>query len=125
MIKMFDEATMPLQRSVVNVKRLQRASKRLMVVPVEPEQGRYLVESATQPGEMYEVRLGTDDLRGECSCPWGQHGGVNCKHVLAALQEHYADQGRLSFWRSQSEARRQHRHVVSGEQLFATLRRAS
>jgi uncharacterized Zn finger protein len=122
---MFDEATMPLPRSVVNVKRLQRASKRLMVVPVEPERGRYLVESATRPGDMYEVRLATGELRGECSCPWGQHGGVNCKHVLAALQEHYADKGRLSFWRSKSDARRQHRHIVTGEQLFATLRRAS
>ncbi|HEU5015229.1 MAG TPA: SWIM zinc finger family protein [Roseiflexaceae bacterium] len=124
-MKSFDQISEPLQRSVVNVKRLQRASKRLMVVPVDPEHGRYLVESATQPGEMYEVRLADDELRGECSCPWGQHGGVNCKHVLAALQEHYADEGRLSFWRSKSEARRQHRQIVSGEQLFATLRRAS
>lgn len=122
-MKSFDQNTESLPRSVVNVKRLQRASQRLLVVPLEPEQGRYLVESATQPGEMYAVTLAEDGLSGTCSCPWGQHGGVNCKHVLAALREHYADEGRLSFWHSKSDARRQHRHIVGGEQLYATLRR--
>lgn len=112
-------------RSVVNVKHVQRASQRLAVVPIDAEHGRYLVESASQPGDMYEVTLAAHDLHGTCTCPWGQHGGVNCKHVLAALRERYAEQGRLSFWRTRTDAQRQHRHIVPGGYLYATLRRAS
>lgn len=51
-----------------------------------------------------------------------QHGGINCKHVLAALQARYAAQGRLSFWRSPGAARRQHRRLLTGDQLYITLR---
>lgn len=111
-----------LQRSVVDVKRLQSDSRRLDVMPLDPEHGHYLVSSSTLPGVHYEVHL-NDEAGGRCSCRWAQYGGVNCKHVMAALRAHYAGQGTLSFWRTRGEARRQHRQVVEGEQIYATLRR--
>jgi uncharacterized Zn finger protein len=109
-------------RSVVNVKRLQRASRKLDVIPLDPPAGRYMVESESHQGELYEVTLDREGPGGSCTCPWGAHGGVNCKHVLAALRAHYADRGALSFWRSPDEARRQHRRTLAGDDLIATLR---
>ena len=111
-------------RSPVRVKELQGKSRRLEVIPAQPEQGQYFVTSAAKNGTYYEVTLAHNGLGGRCSCPWGQHGGENCKHVLAALRAHYAGEGQLSFWTSLGEARRQHRHVVEGERLFATVRKA-
>ena len=118
---MSDIATTP--RSIVRVKDLQQKSRRLEVVPLTPEQGRYFVTSAAKNGSYYEVTLARDGLGGSCSCPWGQYGGENCKHVLAALREHYASQGQISFWSSLEQAQRQHRHMVQGERLYGTLRR--
>jgi len=109
-------------RSVVNVKRLQRASRKLDVIPLDPPAGRYMVESASRPDELYEVTLDPSGASGSCSCPWGAHGGVNCKHVLAALRAHHAERGALSFWRSPDDARRQHRSTLEGEGLIATVR---
>jgi hypothetical protein len=109
-------------RNVVKLKQLQGKSRHLHVMPRDPERGLYLVESASQPGHVYEVALAPDGLSGQCSCPWGQHGGTNCKHVLAALQERYADEGRLSFWQSAQAAQRQHRRTLHGDTLIATLR---
>lgn len=116
------EHTAIAPRSVVNIKRLQSASRRLMVIPLDPERDTFVVESATHPGATYEVTL-VDSLTGRCTCPWGQHGGVNCKHVLAALRARYAPQGALSFWPSRSDARRQHRQIVEGRWLYGTLRK--
>lgn len=110
------------QRNVVQIKALQRASQELEVTPYDPEQGIYIVESASRPGQAYEVVLAETKLQGDCTCPWAQHGGINCKHVLAALRARYAPQGSLSFWRTRSDARRQHRHILAGNQLYATLR---
>jgi hypothetical protein len=109
-------------RNTVQIKKLQAASRRLLVVPRDPERGRYLVESANDSGRYYEVALQCGELSGHCTCPWGQYGGINCKHVLAALRAHCAPSGTLSFWPSQETARRQHRRVLLGEQLYATLR---
>ena len=111
-----------LPRSPVRVKALQDASRRLDVVPVEPERGHYFVTSAAKNGVYYEVTLSEDGLGGSCTCPWGQHGGENCKHVLAALRVHYAHEGQLSFWPSLDAAQRQHRRLVRGERLYGTLR---
>ncbi len=111
-------------RSVVHIKKLQRASRQLDVIPSDPVHGLYVVESATQPGRCYEVRLDPEQLSGSCTCPWAQHGGINCKHVLAALRAHYAPHESISFWRNRSDARRQHRRIVVGTQLYATLRRS-
>lgn len=109
-------------RSVVHVKKLQHASRQLEVIPRDPEHGIYLVTSATRPDGFYEVVLDPDRPVGRCTCPWAQHGGINCKHVLAALQARYAAQGRLSFWGSPGAARRQHRRLLTGDQLYITLR---
>lgn len=110
-------------RNVVQLKKLQGKSRQLHVTPQDPERGLYLVESASRPGLVYEVALSPDAFAGRCSCPWGQHGGTNCKHVLAALQEHYAHEGRLSFWLNPQAARRQHRPTLRGDTLIATVRR--
>jgi uncharacterized Zn finger protein len=110
-------------RTTVKVKRLQRASRKLEVVPRDAQRGQYLVASASQPGVFYAVDLDPRALSGRCTCPWGQHGGANCKHVMAALRLHYTGEGRISFWRTLQEARRQHRHTVEGEGIYATVRR--
>lgn len=110
-------------RATVRVKDLQRASRRLAVIPLDPCHGRYLVASGTQAGQVYRVTIEPERLEGSCSCPWAQYGGINCKHVLAALRAHYGGQGSLSFWRTRSDARRQHRPVLTGDHLFATLRK--
>ena len=109
-------------RNVVQLKKIQGKSRRLHVMPQDPERGLYLVESASLPGHMYQVTLLPGHFAGRCSCPWGQHGGTNCKHVLAALQEHYANEGSLSFWPSTQAARRQHRRTLRGDTLIATVR---
>src|SRR5690554_4182632 len=84
--EMKDIEITPIQpRTTVRVKTLQRASRRLEVVPRDPQRGQYLVASASQPGVFYSVDLDSRALAGRCTCPWAQHGGVNCKHVLAAL----------------------------------------
>lgn len=116
------DANALLQRSTVQVKRLQQASRRLAVIPQNPERGAYLVESESQPLQFYEVALEPDALTGQCSCPWAQHGGINCKHIMAALRARYAPHSAISFWRTRRDARRQHRHILMGENLFATIR---
>ena len=116
--------TTPLERRIpVRVKALQGASRKLDVIPVAPREGHYHVGSASQPGMYYAVRLNEDGLGGTCTCPWGQHGGENCKHVLAALRVHFAGEGQLSFWNSLPEAQRQHRRLVRGNRLYGTLRK--
>lgn len=109
-------------RNIVNIKQLQAASRRLAVIPRDPERRRYLVESASQSGQFYEIALQRDELAGHCTCQWSQHGGINCKHVLAALRAEYEPWGALSFWPTPEAARRQHRRVLPGERLYATLR---
>lgn len=111
------------RRNVVRLKRLQRESRRLQVTPLSADSASYRVASASQPGRSYFVLIDPTTLTGQCTCPWAQYGGVNCKHVLAVLRQHYAGQGELSFWATPQDARRQHRPVIAGDQLFATLRR--
>ena len=111
-----------MPRNTVQIKKLQAASQRLMVIPRDLERRRYLVESASQSGRYYEVALQPDGLSGHCTCMWAQYGGINCKHVLAALRAEYAPWGMLSFWPTRDDARRQHRRMLPGERLYATLR---
>lgn len=114
-----------LKRNVVRLKALQRESRRLDVIPLTGAGSgeRYHVSSGSTPGRYYEVTIDPLTLEGRCSCPWGEHGGVNCKHVLAVLRARYAGEGSLSFWQRLQDARRQHRTVIAGEGLFATVRR--
>jgi SWIM zinc finger len=116
---MDDTKTTP--RTTVRVKALQRASRSLEVVPRDAAKGQYLVSSASQPGVFFAVDLDLGSLSGRCTCAWGQHGGANCKHVMAALRARHAG-GQLSFWRTLSDARRQHRRTVPGQGIFATVR---
>ncbi|KPV53701.1 hypothetical protein SE17_08090 [Kouleothrix aurantiaca] len=109
-------------RNVVHIKALQDASRNLQVIARDATHGRYLVESGRDSGQHYEVALYPGELAGHCTCRWAQYGGINCKHVLAALRVAYAGQGALSFWPTQDAARRQHRQVLPGERLFAALR---
>ncbi len=112
-------------RNVVRLKALQRASRRLDVVRVSDRAERYIVSSASQPGRFYNVQIDPEALTGQCTCQWAQYGGVNCKHVLAVLRACFAARGALSFWDSPEAAQRQHRPIIAGEHLLATLRRAS
>lgn len=111
------------RRNVVRLKALQRESRGLDVIPLTGADERYHVASASAPGRYYEVAIDPARLTGTCTCPWGEHGGENCKHVLAVLRARYAAEGRLSFWKRRQDARRQHRTVLEGDSLFATLRR--
>jgi hypothetical protein len=113
-----------IPRTTVRVKTLQRASRKLEVVPRDAGRGQYLVASASQPGVFYAVDLEPAALSGRCTCPWAQHGGANCKHVMAALRVHHTG-GQLSFWRTLQDARRQHRRTVAGQGIFATVRPAA
>lgn len=109
------------RRNVVRLKALQRASRRLAVTPLGGAS--YRVSSGSQPGRQYYVLIDPETLSGQCTCAWAQYGGVNCKHVLAVLRSHYADQGQISFWTDPQAARRQHRPVIAGDHLYATVRR--
>jgi hypothetical protein len=111
-----------LPRNTIHIKQLQEASRSLQVIPRDPERGRYLVESASDSGRFYEVALQHDGLAGHCTCRWAQNGGINCKHVMAALRASYEPRGALSFWPTRDDARRQHRRVLAGERLYVTLR---
>jgi SWIM zinc finger len=109
-------------RNVVKLKQLQRASRRLHVIPEDADKGIYTVQSATNPQRFYQVTIDPATLTGQCTCAWARNGGINCKHVLAVLQTHYAGQGSLSFWKDRRDARRQHRRTLGGKRLFATVR---
>jgi hypothetical protein len=112
----------PQPRNTVQIKKLQEASRCLLVIPHDPERGRYLVESGSETGRFYQVALQHSGLSGHCTCVWAQYGGINCKHVLAALRARYEGRGALSFWPTREDARRQHRRILPGERLYATLR---
>ncbi|NTU82722.1 MAG: SWIM zinc finger family protein [Chloroflexales bacterium] len=118
---MNEQQTVPQRRNVVRLKALQRASRRLLVE--QTGAASYRVSSASQAGRSYYVLIDPETLTGQCTCPWAQYGGVNCKHVLAVLQAHYAGRGALSFWADPGAARRQHRPIIAGEHLYVTVRR--
>ena len=121
--KITNTATLTLEpRNIRRIKKLQQASRQLLVIPRDAEHGRYLVKSAGDADQYYQVAVQSDMLTGHCTCPWSRYGGINCKHVLAALQAKYEPWGALSFWPTRADAQRQHRQVLPGERLYATLR---
>lgn len=76
------------------------------------------------------LRDGTIEAR--CTCPWAEHGGMACCHVMATLSKLAEIKQRvLSFWPTQEEAARQKRSVfylantASQEKIWITSRRAS
>ena len=121
--KITPTATLALEpRNIRQIKKLQQASRRLLVIPRDAEHRRYLVKSAGDGDQYYQVAVQPDTLSGHCTCPWSRYGGINCKHVLAALQARYEPWGALSFWPTREDAQRLHRQVLRGERLYATLR---
>src|SRR5258708_4812635 len=71
-------------------------------------------------------------IQARCTCPWAEHGGIACCHVIAALSRLAELKERvLSFWPTQEEAARQKRSVfhirgiVSNEKIWITSLRAS
>ena len=101
------------KRNVVRLKALQRASRQLDVIPLTSDDERYHVASGSTHGRFNEVKNDTNTLHGTCTCAWAEHGGVNCKHVLAVLRARYAPDGQISFWQRQQDARRQHRRIIA------------
>ncbi len=108
-------------RNVVRLKAIQRASRHLTLERLAATS--YRVRSASHPEHYYYVQIDPAMLTGVCSCLWAHYGGVNCKHVLAVLRAYYAACGELSFWADPKEARRQHRPIIVGTYLYATVRR--
>jgi uncharacterized Zn finger protein len=103
------------------LKALQAKSKALNVRIIRPEHRgdpyRAIVASDSALGHLVTIHFeaGTthaDVISADCTCPWAEHGGIGCKHVLAALTR-LAELKRssLSFWRTQEEARRQKRRT--------------
>lgn len=98
----------------VNVKELQRESRQLTVQPAG--RNRLVVSSASDNTKAHTVTYGfAPDGRtvyARCSCPWGQHHGVGCSHIMAALRYLAHSKGRtLSFWKSIDDAERQNHRV--------------
>jgi len=119
----------------VNVKQLQRESRRLRVQPLG--KGRMAVSSATNPNKAYVVTyaFGKDGktVYANCTCEWGKHHGIGCSHIMAALEYLAHRKGRtLSFWPDEQAALRQnHRRFYLTSRarrnngLWITSRKAS
>ena len=113
-----------MARNIVQVKRLQAASKSLGV----RRNGKPNVlemQSGSDPSKVYEVLvLGSGELL--CDCPWSQWGGSNCKHVLAAHRFIAGIAGRrVSFWLDPEDAKRQKAKTIEVEGLYITSRRGA
>lgn len=79
------------------------------------------------------VRFGQDGaIRARCTCPWAEHGGIACCHVIAALNK-LAERKhrRLSYWLTPEEAHRQKKALFhlsgdySSEAVWITSRSAA
>lgn len=92
------------------IKDLQYKSRDLTVRRIGRD-FRYIVESASQPDDKYEVSVEFDENRvvhATCTCAWANYNGIACSHVLATLEHMASQKGRtLSFWQSEDAARRQ------------------
>lgn len=108
-----------------NIKALQEKSRHLgaRVIPPGRPHDPFLVMVESSDKLSHMVRVWFRKLRGEgnkgetridalCTCPWSEHGGVACSHVIAALNK-LAErrQSALSFWLSPEDARRQKHRV--------------
>lgn len=97
-----------------NIKQLQDKSRNLRARRVDNHT--YVVQSTTSPFASHVVTVTFDDdghtIHARCTCPWAEHNGIACSHVLAAL-EYMASlkQRTLSFWIDAEEARRQKRRM--------------
>jgi uncharacterized Zn finger protein len=71
-------------------------------------------------------------IKARCTCPWAEHGGIACSHVMATLTTLAESKQRvLSFWPTHEDAARQKRTVfnlvsnLSSERIWITSRPAS
>ncbi len=92
-----------------HIKQVQRRSRHLHARKVGLS---IMVDSATEVPGRYVVTIRynptSDTITAYCSCNWGNHHGVACSHVMAALEMMAAQKGRsLSYWLTEDEARRQ------------------
>lgn len=92
-----------------NIKELQNQSKKLRVYRLQKQL--YAVSSGSDQEQAYLVRVAFDKagkIFANCTCPWSQHHGVACSHVIATLAHLAAKKRRrLSFWLTAEEAQRQ------------------
>ncbi|MBK8026234.1 MAG: SWIM zinc finger family protein [Chloroflexi bacterium] len=76
-----------------------------------------VVYSRSNPQLQHIVTIEWDQragIRARCTCPWAQHGGAACSHVLAALNFLAAEKNRtISFWLNADDARRQKHRVLT------------
>lgn len=96
-----------------NIKQLQSQSKKLRVWRVNKHT--FAVESKTYNSALHLVTVQFERggvVHARCTCPWAQHSGVACSHVMAALDFLANQKGRtLSFWTSAEDAQRQKQRV--------------
>lgn len=96
------------------IKKLQRLARNLTVKQLSPTV--LLVHSKSSPHGHHIVtveRQADNTLRARCSCPWAQHGGYGCSHVMAALAYlAEARQRSVSFWSTKDDAERQRNRIL-------------
>jgi hypothetical protein len=99
-----------------DIKKLQKRSRTMQVRRVSPST--LVVFSRSNPQLLHTVTVQWDreqgGIRARCTCPWAQHGGAACSHVLAALNLIASEQKRaISFWLNAEDARRQRHRVLT------------
>ncbi|MDZ4770733.1 MAG: SWIM zinc finger family protein [Chloroflexota bacterium] len=99
-----------------DIKKLQRRSREMRVKRVSSTT--LVVFSRTNPQLQHIVTIEWDKhdggIRARCTCPWAQHGGAACSHVLAGLNHLASEQQRaISFWLNAEDARRQRHRVLT------------
>ncbi|MEP7289930.1 MAG: SWIM zinc finger family protein [Chloroflexota bacterium] len=121
------------------LKALQAKSKRLTAHAIQADRREnafiVIVGSGTSStfNHIVTVKFNKDGtIAARCTCPWAEHGGIACSHVIAALSKLAALKHRaLSFWLTPEEAARQKRSVfqlTSGtakEEVWITSREAA
>ena len=96
-----------------NIKDLQANSRHLRPRLVDADT--VIVESASDPESNHTVTIQFKPdgiVHARCTCPWAEHHGVACSHVMAALEYLASLKNRtLSFWTDPEQAHRQKRRV--------------
>lgn len=96
-----------------NIKQLQAQSRRMQARRVDRHT--LAVQSTSNPNANHIVTVEfheDDTIHARCTCPWAINRGIACTHVMAALEYLAAKKNRtLSFWTSETEARRQKHRV--------------
>jgi uncharacterized Zn finger protein len=112
----------------VNLKQLQTRARKLTVRRVARDT--FVVASRSRPTLQHVVTIEYQRdgaIHARCTCPWAEHGGIGCQHVMAVLHTLAGrKRKRLSFWATLTEAQRQRQRVLrlagDGEELYITSR---